>query len=85
VVSAAARSAPPLPPDVPVTVRWAPCWRVVPSRFPPIQLFERVADPADLDAVFAVEALTNDRLREETGDLARVAPAERVTGPGPAT
>jgi RES domain-containing protein len=41
-----------------------------------------VADPADLDAVFAVEALTNDRLREETGDLPRVAPAERVTGPG---
>jgi len=71
------------PPEVPVTpVRWAPCWRVVPSRFPPIQLFERVADPADLDAVFAVEALTNDRLREETGELARVAPEERVTGPG---
>jgi hypothetical protein len=63
-------------------VAWRPCYRVVPSRFPPIQLFERVADPADLDAVFAIEALTNDRLREQVGDLARVPPDERVTGPG---
>mgnify|MGYP002778098960 CR=1 FL=1 len=63
-------------------VAWRPCYRVVPSRFPPIQLFERVADPADLDAVFAVEALTNDRLREQVGELARVPVAERVTGPG---
>ena len=78
---------PALPPGVPsdvrvVPVRWAPCWRVVPSRFPPIALFERVADPADLDAVFAVEAMTNDRLRDETGELARVPPPERVSGPG---
>lgn len=73
----------PAPADVPVRdVRWRPCWRIVPSRFPPISLFERVADPADLDAVFAVEALTNDRLREETGELARVPADERVTGPG---
>lgn len=69
--------------DVPVApVRWAPCWRVVPSRFPPIGLFERVADPADLDAVFQIEALTNDRLRDEVGELVRVPPAERVSGPG---
>src|SRR5262249_60401972 len=53
-----------------------------PARAPPIQLFERVADPADLDAVFAVEALTNDRVREEAGELARVLPEDRVSGPG---
>jgi hypothetical protein len=69
--------------DVPVVpVHWRPCYRVVPSRFPPISLFERVADPADLDAVFAVEAMTDDRAREAVGDLARVPPEERVTGAG---
>ena len=79
---------PPVTPEamvqaVPVTeVRWRPCYRVVPSRFPPIQLFERVADPADLDAVFAIEALTDDSARAAVGDLSRVPPAERVTGAG---
>lgn len=64
------------------TVSWRPCHRIVPSRFPPIQLFERVADPADLEAIFAVEALTNTRLRTEVGELSLVALADRVSGPG---
>jgi len=63
-------------------VRWHPCYRIIPSRFPPIQLFEDVADPADLEAVFRIESLTNDRLRDEVGELARVPAAERVSGPG---
>jgi hypothetical protein len=63
-------------------ITWTPCWRIIPSRFPPIQLFERVADPGDLEAVFAVEALTNPRLRDEVGDIRLLPPKERVTGPG---
>ena len=63
-------------------VEWSPCFRVVPSRYPPIQLFERVASPEDLDVVFAVEGMTNTRLRDEVGDLRLVAPEDRVTGPG---
>lgn len=63
-------------------VAWRPCYRVIPSRFPPVDLFERVADPADLEAVFAIEALTNVRIREQVGELALVDPADRVTGPG---
>jgi hypothetical protein len=71
------------PGAVPVShVHWPSCYRVIPSRFPPIQLFERVADPADLEAVFAIEALTNDRIRDEVGTLSRVAPEDRVTGAG---
>jgi RES domain-containing protein len=68
------------PPERRIT--WEPCHRVVPSRFPPINLFERVADPADYDAVFAIESLTNTRLREEVGELALVPPGDRVSGPG---
>ncbi len=63
-------------------VRWRPSWRIVPSRFPPIQLFERVADPADLEAVAAIESLTNPRLREEIGELSLVPSEDRVSGPG---
>lgn len=63
-------------------VSWTPCWRIIPSRFPPIRLFERVTDPADLDAVIAVESITNERLRDEIGDIALVPRDERVSGPG---
>jgi len=63
-------------------VQWDPCVRVVPSRFPPIALFERVADPADYDSVYAIEALTNTRLRDEVGELSLVAREDRVSGPG---
>lgn len=63
-------------------VRWRPSYRIVPSRFPPRGLFDRVADPADLEATFAVESLTNDRLRDEVGDLSLVDAAERMSGPG---
>lgn len=69
--------------DIPLEeVQWKPCYRIIPSRFPPISLFEKVADPADLEAVFMIEAMTNDRLRDEVGDLTLVPPEERVTGPG---
>lgn len=69
--------------DIPVApVRWTPCYRIVPSRFPPVSLFDAVADPADLEAVYALEAMTNDRLRAEAGDLVLVPPEDRVSGPG---
>lgn len=69
--------------DIPAAhVGWRPCYRIVASRFPPISLFEDVADPADLEAVYAIEAMTNDRLREEAGDLTLVPPEDRVSGPG---
>lgn len=69
--------------DLPITREaWRPCYRIVPSRFPPVGLFDRVADPADLEAVFQVEGLTNDRLREEVGELQLVLPQDRISGPG---
>lgn len=69
--------APPL-----AAVDWRPCHRLIPSRFPPIALFERVADPADWDALYAVESLTNSRLRDEVGEISLVPPEDRVSGPG---
>ena len=63
-------------------VEWKPCRRIVPSRFPPIQLFERVTVPADLEAIFELESLTNPRLRDEVGDICLVPEGDRISGPG---
>lgn len=68
-------------PDV-CHLEWKPSYRLIPSRFPPVSLFDRVADPADLEAVFAVENLTNPRLRQEAGEISLVPVEERVSGPG---
>lgn len=63
-------------------VNWQPGYRIIPSRFPPRGLFDRVSDPADLEAAIAVESLTNDRLRDEVGDITLVPREERIVGPG---
>lgn len=63
-------------------VHWKDACRLVPSRYPPVSLFDAVADPADLEVVFAVEALGNPRLREAAGELSLVPPGDRISGPG---
>lgn len=63
-------------------VTWTPSYRLIPSRFPPIDLFERVADPADWEALAAIESLTNSRLRDEIGEISLVPVEQRVSGPG---
>ncbi len=69
--------------NIPVTlVAWLPCWRIIPSRFPPIDLFERVANATDLEAIVDLESLTNDRLREEVGALQLVPAQDRISGRG---
>lgn len=69
--------------ELPVTaVHWAPCYRLIPSRFPTVGLFDAIADPADFDIVFAIESPTNPRVRTELGELDLVPRAERVFGPG---
>jgi len=47
-----------------------------------VGLYDRVADPADFEAVFAVENLTNPRLRQEVGEISLVPPEDRIAGPG---
>jgi len=59
-----------------------PVYRVILSRYPQIDLFERVANPQDWEVLYAVESLTNPRLRDEVGDIRLVAPEDRVYGDG---
>lgn len=59
-----------------------PVYRVILSRYPQISLFERVSSPEDWDVLYAVESLTNPRLRDEVGDIRLVSPEDRVYGDG---
>ena len=61
-------------------VRWPEACRIVPTRYPAINLFDRVADADDFDALYALEAMTNERSRDELGDVSRAFDemAERV-------
>jgi hypothetical protein len=63
-------------------LNWQRAYRIIPSRFPPVGVFDAIADPADLNALYQIEALTNPRLREAWGELANVPPERRVSGPG---
>ena len=65
------------------SIDWPQAWRVIATRYPPINLFERLTgDTAVWDALIALEQLTNPRVRDEVGDIALVPPDERVSGPG---
>lgn len=66
----------------PVTslVRWTGAPRLIPSRYPVAGLLDRVASPADLDAVFELEGWTNDRISNELGVLHTIPEGEWVTG-----
>ncbi|QIK95889.1 RES family NAD+ phosphorylase [Sphingomonas sp. HDW15A] len=57
-------------------------YRIIPTIFPPVSIFDDIANQEDLDALYQVEDLTNDRVREEIGQLQLVAPEDRVAGPG---
>lgn len=63
-------------------VRWQQACRIVPTRYPAILLYDRVADAADFDALYALEAMSNERLRDAMGEIERVPAHERLFGPG---
>lgn len=67
--------APPL-----IELTGAAAYRIIPSRYPTIDLFEDVASSDELEAVWAVEALTNERLLEQAGELMRVPKADWLVG-----
>ncbi len=68
----------------PVTtrVRWTKTYRIIPSRFPTIDAFERVIEPSRSGLLADLEGLTNDRLRQEWDVISLVPPERRVFGPG---
>ena len=63
-------------------VRWARTHRIVRSVYPPIDLFEDIADPADWEALARAESASNPRLMESVGQLETIPVERRVAGPG---
>lgn len=64
-------------------IRFSIATRIIASRYPPIDLYERVSpDPAVWDALIAAEMLVNPRIRDQVGDLHLVPPDQRVSGIG---
>jgi hypothetical protein len=63
-------------------VVWGRAIRITRSIFPPIDLFEDIADPADWPLIISAEQKTNPRLMETIGNLSLVPEARRVGGPG---
>jgi hypothetical protein len=77
-----APSTSPLPSPPSRRVSWRSTYRLIPSRYPPIDAFERLAPSHDWHALMELEALTNPRLRQEAGAIHLVPADQVVTGPG---
>jgi hypothetical protein len=59
-------------------VRWTASSRLIPSRYPSVGVFDRIASPEDLEALVELEAWTNDRLSAQLGLLHTIPPDEWV-------
>src|SRR5947209_18275308 len=62
-------------------LRWTPGYRIIRTIYPPVDLFEDIADPADWELLASAEAKLNPRIRDEVGTLALVPPDRRIAGP----
>jgi hypothetical protein len=60
-------------------VEWNGAVRIIRSAFPPIDLFEDIADPADWPLLISAEQKTNPRIMASIGNIDLV-PAERRVG-----
>ena len=63
-------------------VAWRGAVRIIRSAWPPIDLFEDIADPADWPLLIAAEQKTNPRLMETIGNLDLVPQDRWVAGTG---
>lgn len=61
-------------------VHWTPGYRIIRTIYPPIDLFEDIADPADWELLVSAEAKLNPRIRDEIGNLALVPVDRRING-----
>ncbi|WP_019674937.1 RES family NAD+ phosphorylase [Arsukibacterium perlucidum] len=54
---------------VQIELQRQPGYRLINSKFPPVSVFDDVADADEFDALFSLQALTNPRLMAEAGNL----------------
>lgn len=63
-------------------VTWPRYHRLINSAYPPIDLFEDIADPRDWELIAQAEGRSNPRLAASIGQLDLVPDDRRVSGPG---
>jgi hypothetical protein len=63
-------------------IKCLPCYRIIPSRYPPISIYERIASQDDFEDLVELESLTNPRIKEELGLINMVKPTDRISGEG---
>lgn len=63
-------------------VEWEGAVRIIRSIYPPIDLFEDIADPADWALLISAEQKTNPRIMTSVGNIDLVPPTRRVGGAG---
>ena len=63
-------------------VQWERTYRIIRSIYPPIDLFEDIADPADWELIAHAEAKTNPRVRDSLGQIHLIPVERRVAGQG---
>lgn len=69
--------------QIPLTqISWMPSFRIISDRFPSVNFFERIADPADWEALLEIESLTDPSAIGSAGDLSLVPMEDRISGPG---
>lgn len=65
-----------------VELDWPKLYRLVPSKFPPIDLFENLVSPEDFEQLCAIEMLTNPRLKEQLAGIDLIKTEDIITGKG---
>jgi len=63
-------------------VEWEGAVRIIRSIYPPIDLFEDIADPADWPILISAEQKTNPRIMMAVGNIELVPPERRIGGAG---
>ena len=63
-------------------VKWAPSWRVIPTRYAEDRILGKISDAEDLELTAGVEQMTSDRRRQLDEEVSLVPKEDRVTGPG---
>src|SRR6266700_2607066 len=69
-------------PEIKTTrIQWRGAWHIIASRYPPIDLFERLSPNANLwEVLIELEQQTNPRVRDTVGEISLVPPGRRVSG-----
>ena len=65
-----------------IALRWHRIYRVVASKHPPTNVFQDIVPARQMEMAWFLEGLTNDRLRDESGEVPLVTAEDRLHGTG---